>query len=372
MELPDRSRPPAINYGDYLRLETLLDAQHLESKKYGPPAHDEMLFIITHQAYELWFKQIVYELASVIEVFQSPPVQEYRMGRVIHQLERIKVIQTVLLQQIDVIETMTPLDFLEFRDLLVPASGFQSIQFKQIEIMLGVKRAQRIPADQDFFFSRLKEDQRQSLEALEALPSLLDLTIAWLSRIPFLKFAGFDFWQEYANATQKMLQSDRQIIQGNPDLSASQRSVQLAANQSTEQRFEAILDFDQYQALQKQGEFRFSHDAFLASLFIHLYRDQPMLQLPFRYLTLLVDIDENMTTWRSRHALMVQRMLGRRIGTGGSSGHDYLNQTTQKNRVFLDLYALSTFLLPRSALPVLPEKLVSALGFHFSGAGRSV
>jgi len=201
---------------------------------------------------------------------------------------------------------------------------------------------------------------------------LLDLTIAWLSRIPFLKFAGFDFWQEYANATQKMLQSDRQIIQGNPDLSASQRSVQLAANQSTEQRFEAILDFDQYQALQKQGEFRFSHDAFLASLFIHLYRDQPMLQLPFRYLTLLVDIDENMTTWRSRHALMVQRMLGRRIGTGGSSGHDYLNQTTQKNRVFLDLYALSTFLLPRSALPVLPEKLVSALGFHFSGAGRSV
>ena len=140
-----------IYYSDYLQLEKILGAQELESSKVGSPAHDEMLFIITHQAYELWFKQIVFELESVIDVFDDPQVEDKKMATAIHRLERIKQIQKVLIQQIDVIETMTPLDFLEFRDLLTPASGFQSIQFKQIEIMLGIKRKNRINADKEFF-----------------------------------------------------------------------------------------------------------------------------------------------------------------------------------------------------------------------------
>ncbi len=92
-----------------------------------------------------------------------------------------------------------------------------------------------------------------------------------------------------------------------------------------------------------------------------------MLYTPFRYLTLLVDIDELFTSWRQRHAIMVQRMLGTKIGTGGSSGHDYLSRTTQQNRVFLDLFNLSTYLLPRGELPVLPSELQQGLGFFFSG-----
>lgn len=364
--LPERK---PIHYGDYLQLSKVLQAQGLESARWGVPAHDEMLFIITHQAYELWFKQIVHELHAVVDIFQQPQVEESAMGRVIHLLERIRVIQGVLLQQIDVIETMTPLDFLEFRDLLVPASGFQSLQFKKIEILLGVRRDDRISADRDFFKTRLRDSERAFLEQLESAASLVDLTQAWLERMPFLKFSDFDFWQQYQQVTNQMLERDRRIIESNPALSESQRAIQLQTILQTEERFAAVVNRDRYDVLRSEGEFRFSHRAFLAALFIHLYRDHPLLYLPFRYLTLLVEIDEALTNWRTRHALMVQRMLGRKIGTGGSSGHDYLSQTTQANRVFLDLYSLSTFLVPRSELPALPDELVAALGFHFSGRG---
>jgi tryptophan 2,3-dioxygenase len=364
-------RPP-IYYGDYLRLNELLGAQHLESAtQTGSAAHDEMLFIIVHQAYELWFKLILYELDSVIEVFAGPRVAEKQMGQVIARLERIEAIQQVLLEQIDVIETMTPLDFLEFRDLLVPASGFQSVQFKQIEIALGLKRAMRIRADQEFLLSRLRAEDQALLEACENRTSLLELTERWLERMPFLQFEGFQFWQEYASAVEAMLQSDRHIIESNPTLSERERAFQLADLEATGQRFQALLDDKRFAELQNQGEFRLSRTATLAALFIHLYRDEPILQAPFRYLTHLIEIDENFTTWRARHAIMVQRMLGTKIGTGGSSGHDYLSRTTQQNRVFLDLFNLSTFLIPRSKLPRLPSGLIQSLGFQFSGTNTN-
>ena len=146
---------PGIYYSDYLQLNKILDAQQRESEKVGKPAHDEMLFIITHQSYELWFKQIIFEIESIVDIFKSPKLEERRMGRVLHRLSRVKSIQRVLIEQIDVIETMTPMDFMEFRDLLVPASGFQSIQFKQIEILMGLKRDNRIKADREVFESRL-------------------------------------------------------------------------------------------------------------------------------------------------------------------------------------------------------------------------
>ena len=106
--------------------------------------------------------------------------------------------------------------------------------------------------------------------------------------------------------------------------------------------------------------------ALQAALFINLYRDEPVLQLPFRLLSLLMDIDETMTAWRYRHALMAQRMIGMKLGTGGSSGHDYLAEAARRYRVFGDLFALSTFLIPRSALPPLPEPLRSAMGYRYT------
>lgn len=357
-----------IYYSEYLQLEKILDAQQPESGRDGnPPAHDEMLFIIVHQAYELWFKLIIHELDSVIDVFDDPVVEDKKMGRIIQRLNRIKIIQRILVQQIDVIESMTPLDFLEFRDLLVPASGFQSVQFKMIEIMLGIKRKNRIAADREFFESRLSKADLAQLNKLEAQPSLLDLTDQWLHRMPFLEYGDYDFWKVYEQAVDKMLASDQKLIENNATLTEREKQFQIVGLDATRTQFHALLIEDNFNKLREEGEFRLSHQGFLAALFIHLYRDEPMLYTPYRYLALLVDIDELFTNWRQRHAIMVQRMLGTKIGTGGSSGHDYLAATTRQNRVFLDLFNLSTFLIPRSDLPVLPPELNQALGFFFGG-----
>ena len=168
-----------------------------------------------------------------------------------------------------------------------------------------------------------------------------------------------------------MIASDEEIVRSNKTLTEREIGFQVGELANTRRLFESILDEKKYNNLREEGEFRLSHKGFLAALFIHLYRDEPMLYSPFRYLTLLVDIDELFTNWRQRHAIMVQRMLGTKIGTGGSSGHEYLAQTTLKNRVFTDLFKLSTFLLPRSDLPTLLDDMVQAMGFFFSGKDKA-
>jgi tryptophan 2,3-dioxygenase len=109
-----------------------------------------------------------------------------------------------------------------------------------------------------------------------------------------------------------------------------------------------------------------SRAAVQAALFIIVYRDRPVLQLPFRLLAALMNVDELLTLWRYRHALMVQRMIGVKIGTGGSAGHDYLRDTAAKHRVFSDLFRLSTYLIPRSRLPKLPRELEDAMGYRYA------
>ena len=122
-----------LNYRNYLNLDVLLNAQKLISEKRVKTAHDEMLFIITHQVYELWFKQILFEIESIFEVFHAKVIDESQVGIAVSRLHRINEIIQLLIDQIKILETMTPMDFLEFRDLLTPASGFQSGQFRQIE-----------------------------------------------------------------------------------------------------------------------------------------------------------------------------------------------------------------------------------------------
>ena len=120
-----------LTYGSYLRLPQLLDSQHLES---DPPAHDELLFITIHQVYELWFKQLLHEAAAARDA-----MTDGRLWWAQHLLQRVHVIERVLVHQIDVLETMTPQDFLEFRQRLAPASGFQSVQFRELEFLSGAK-----------------------------------------------------------------------------------------------------------------------------------------------------------------------------------------------------------------------------------------
>ena len=136
-ESPETPKPDSkpVYYADYLKLDYLLEAQHpLSQLSDGAPAHDEMLFIIIHQAYELWFKHVLHELDSVMTLFAKPAVSEDQMGMAVARLERIIEIQRLMLMQMQVLQTMQPLDFLDFRDQLYPASGFQSLQFRILEI----------------------------------------------------------------------------------------------------------------------------------------------------------------------------------------------------------------------------------------------
>jgi len=352
----------ACHYGDYLALDKVLGAQQLQSTKYGEPAHEEMLFIIVHQVYELWFKQLLHELHSVIDTFNQPLVKDQQLTTVEHRLQRIIQIQKLMNDQIAIMETMTPQQFLSFRDYLVPASGFQSIQFKRLEISLGLKREYRIDFDKQSFYRRLSEDDRALLEALEQKPSLFELVDKWLARMPLLKMDNFDFWEYYRKATDEMLDSDKAII--NENLFESERLQELKEWQSTRENFDALFNETTYEALQKQGKFRLSYKALLSALFIKQYSEEPIFNLPFQLITALTEIDEQLTLWRYRHAMMVQRMLGTKIGTGGSSGHQYLKKTTESNRVFLDFFNMATFLLPKTSLPELPDTVKRYLGFY--------
>ena len=174
-------------------------------------AHDEMLFIVVHQTYELWFKQILWELDDVLSCFAGDELREIDIARVIARLQRIVEIQHVLIGQIDVLETMTPLDFLEFRDLLVPASGFQSMQFRLIENRLGVRPEDRVTFGGARYTERLHGEQREA-RRLPRKPNrpCTSTSRTWLERTPFLD--SFDFWSAYQRAVRTMLEADRRIV----------------------------------------------------------------------------------------------------------------------------------------------------------------
>lgn len=357
---------PPIYYADYLDLDKLLNSQHLKSVEYGKPAHDEMLFIIVHQAYELWFKQIIFELNSVIDMFDDDKVDEKNIGTAISRLNRITEIQRILIDQLRVLETMTPLDFLDFRDFLVPASGFQSVQFRTIENKLGLRTDMRVTFGTKNYHELVSDEHQKELISSEKTTSLLEIVNRWLERTPFLSVEGFNFKELYGKAVTEMLDWERDVIENNPEFTDEKREKQFVAHEGMRESFAPLFDEAKYNKLVEEGHKKFSYRATLAALFINLYRDEPILHMPYRFLTLLVDIDENFTSWRYKHALMVHRMIGAKIGTGGSSGHGYLLKTAEKHKVFRDLFDMTTFMIPRSSLPVLPDDLKRELGFYYT------
>jgi tryptophan 2,3-dioxygenase len=354
-----------MNYADYLKLGTLLSLQDPESNRRGKPAHDEMLFIVIHQAYELWFRQILYELDLIQDIFGGRVVDDAELGRAVNAAERIVRIEQLLVAQVDILETMTPMDFLEFRDLLMPASGFQSEQFRLLEIRLGLKREERLPFNDASYDASLGEPARARVRAAEARPSLREQVDAWLSRTPFVDHGGFHFRDAYARALEEMLAHDMKQITDHPHLSQAEKDVQLASLQKSRAMFDGLLDDARYEELRAQGAWTFSRRALQAALFLFLYRDEPAASAAFRMLKALMDMDETLALWRLRHALMVSRMLGRKVGTGGSSGYDYLRATAEKHRAYNDLFAIATFLIPRSALPPLPEDVRRAMRYRY-------
>ncbi len=329
-----------VYYPDYLQLEKILGAQAPESDRHGVKAHDEMLFIVIHQAYELWFKQVLHEVGSVIDMFADHHVDDNggELNIAVHRLERVKTILDVLVHQMDIMETMTPLDFLDFRDLLRPASGFQSMQFKILEARLGLRMEERF--GRQYYTSQLKPEHKAEIEAQEQLPTLLDLVNAWLERMPFLDTRYWDADEEPIFARLEQLYTGTLVKgeEGNADL---WRKLFVAGDPTR----------------------RLSPAACRSALFIMLYRDEPIFQQAFRFMQALLDIDEGLASWRGRHINMVHRMIGLRVGTGGSSGKSYLKGAMGSHYIFSEIADLSSFLFERSKLPTLPATLKRAVGF---------
>ena len=354
---------PPVQYHDYLKLDSLLSSQKLRSEELGKKAHDELLFITVHQTYELWFKQMLAELDSVLEIFSMNEIDESLMGMIVSRLERVVHIQKFINGQIDILETMTPLDFLDFRDYLYPASGFQSFQWRCLETKLGLATAQRLTYNQQPFYTALMPSQQGEMKKVMESPTLFERVEKWLERIPFLQTEDFDFWSQYQKAVETLSKEDRSVITANPRLDDASKERLLKQMDASADMFKALFDPKRFAELQTEGYFRMSAKALQSALMIQLYNEQPILQMPFRVIRALLDLDEQLTQWRQRHAQMAHRMLGKKIGTGGSSGSDYLRKASEQHKVFGDFFNLTTFFIPRSMIPALPIKLKRKMDF---------
>ncbi|CAB0035540.1 unnamed protein product [Trichogramma brassicae] len=380
---------PGLLYSEYLLLDKILSAQRLLSSEYNKKVHDEHLFIVTHQAYELWFKQIIYELDSVRSLFSneeqchegehqhryayerepngkhphdSEAIDESRSLEILKRLNRIVLILKLLVDQVSILETMTPLDFMAFRDYLCPASGFQSLQFRLLENKLGVQQEHRVKYNQSY--QRVFGRDEQAVEAIrrsEEEPSLSILVQKWLARTPGLAADDFDFWGKYRRAVESMLDEQRKHAKQQP--SEESRKHLLSNVAGRQAVFDSIFNESLHSALVSRGERRFSHAALQGAVMITLYRDEPRFSQPHQILTALMDIDSLITKWRYNHVLMVQRMIGsQQLGTGGSSGYQYLKTTlSDRYKVFVDLFNLSTFLIPRHLIPPLTKSMKTKL-----------
>jgi tryptophan 2,3-dioxygenase len=235
-----------LTYGSYLQLERLLSSQQLES---DPAAHDELLFITIHQVYELWFKQLLHEATAARDAMLDAGSDVDRLWWAQHLLQRMHVIERVLVQQVDVLETMTPQDFLQFRQTLAPASGFQSVQFRELEFLSGAKDPSFVER-----FKGLTAEETQRLRVRLEEPTLWDAFVHVLDR------RGLP------------VADDAQVTE----------SVRRAAH-----------DRASYADVWALAEALLQHDELAAA-------------------------------WRARHVVMVERMIGTKTGTGGSTGAHYL------------------------------------------------
>ncbi|NXH30203.1 T23O dioxygenase, partial [Myiagra hebetior] len=347
----NRASKGGLIYGEYLQLDKILNAQELESEKKGKKIHDEHLFIVTHQAYELWFKQILWEMDSVRVIFQNGHVRDERnMLKVITRMNRISLILKLLVEQFSVLETMTALDFFDFRYHLSPASGFQSLQFRLLENKIGVPQSLRVPYNRRHYRDNFKGQDYELLLQSEQEPTLLQLVEAWLERTPGLDSEEFDFWGQFEENVLKGLEEEFALIEAKAE--SEEKDDLLSEFQKQRDVLLSLFDEKRHEHLLSKGERRLSYKALKGALMIYFYREEPRFQVPFQLLTSLMDLDVLMTKWRYNHVCLVHRMIGSKAGTGGSSGYHYLRSTvSDRYKVFVDLFNLSTFLVPRHWIP---------------------
>jgi len=353
-------RPMATTYWDYIRVEELLRLQGgLEDDESKITDH-EVLFIVVHQVFELWFKLALRELTALRDLFKQDPVPETSLGGAAASMERLTRIFNAAISHFSVLESLNTRDYLDFRDKLFPASGFQSAQMRELEILLGIQEEERIGLGADGKYLKALEDAsgRTASPALERVkqrledtPSLLTAVGTWLNRTPIRGSQPDD--EGDAATVDQFLEDYMTCLKAATETTIG---VVLEAGTMAPERVRLRYDAEVDQA----RHFFFCSDLRLrriraAVLFIESYRDLPLLAWPRKLLAKLVEFEQSTIIFRQRHARMVERVIGRRIGTGGSSGVDYLDETGLKYRVFKDLWAVRTFQIPADALPVLED-----------------
>ena len=362
----------ATTYWDYIRVEDLLRLQGgIEDDERQLTDH-EVLFITVHQVFELWFKLALRELTSVRDLFAQDPVPETSMAGAAASLDRMTRIFRQAASHFEIMESLNTRDYLDFRDKLFPASGFQSAQLREFEILLGLKDEDRIGLGaHGKYMDALKDPGGSASPALKRVeqrkldtPTVLTAVGEWLHRTPI-------------RGSQPANDDDMQVVDGFLDdyMVALTRSVEetrdiaLASNAG----FDPEAMKSRYAAeIEHARRFFFPDDARLrriraAVLFIESYRDLPLLSWPRKLLAGLVEFEQAVVIFRQRHARMVERVIGRRVGTGGSSGVDYLDQSALSYRVFHDLWTVRTFQIRAALLPELEETSPYDFNVTFGG-----
>lgn len=350
-------------YWDYLRLESLLDLQGGLDGDEARLMPDELHFVVVHQVFELWFKLCLRELRLARDHLSAPRVAEETVPYVVHHLGRVAEIMKLMVNQWSVMETLTPQDFLAFRDKLVPASGFQSFQMREMELVLGLGEEGRLryagvdPLDHILDTAENSpsgEFVRRRIEAARREPSLRDGLHDWLYRTPIQGSHPGDADDEAAvtgflEAYLEAYGSSQETLARN--LAASSVADGDGVRARVEATIEAARRFLLAEDTAGTGRMR-ERRVRAGLLFVESYRDLPLLAWPRLLIDAVVEVEEQFVLWRHRHARMTERTIGRRVGTGGSSGVDYLDEAA-RGRIFPELWAVRSLLLPRADLPAL-------------------
>lgn len=360
------SRNPTT-YWDYIKVEEMLSLQSGLAESDAELENDEVLFITVHQIDELWFKLIIRELVTVRDLFAAERVPEQSLSAAVRGLRRVVLLLHNVAGHFSLMESMTTRDYLAFRDKLSPASGFQSAQMREIEILLGLGEGSRIAlGNEGSYLDALRDANGNPTAAservrkrLEDAPSIKDAIDAWLYRTPIRGSHPGDDGDE---ATVDAFVEDYLTAQVEQSEAIERDAVALAKNEADEARLHARY------AREREGARAFLTASDLpeaeraraqriraAIVFIESYRELPLLAWPREIVDGVVALEQAMLIFRQRHARMVERVIGRRTGTGGSAGVDYLDQTALKYRVFSDIWAVRTLLLRRAVLPALPN-----------------
>lgn len=350
-------------YWDYIKVEPLLALQAgLESDE-SQLSNDEVLFITVHQIDELWFKLILREMVMVRDCFARSPVPEQSLASAVRGIRRISTLLRNVAQHFELMETMTTRDYLAFRDKLSPASGFQSAQMREIEILMGLRLEERVAmGHENSYLDALRNADGSSSPALARVqarlrdvPTLKHTLDDWLYRTP-IQGSNPDapeddevtaaFIEEYLAAHQRELaaQTDAAQVQALTPEDAARLQQRFERERDSARRFLTALDHPEAER-PRVSRIR------AAIVFIESYRELPLLAWPREVVDGVVALEQAFLIFRQRHARMVERVIGRRTGTGGSAGVDYLDQTALRYRVFSDVWAVRTLLLRRDALP---------------------